>query len=441
MLVSVCAVNAKGWSVNDVGHHVRQDQGWDQLTPRRMNTTSLTADDTTPIDAVERKTPERHGVDLQASRHMAARLRLLIRANPEPSPARWQTMGQALWRTDPLADQLVAWMHAQGVGDAWRQLEQALQSPDGNRAGQPLALAEFMATTSRRPEWVDVDKLADGARVLQSTGLHGMMVLRDAGLMAGYQASAINQTLVMTGALHTGAQRRVATTTAWWLACTDDGGMAPGHAGFNMTLRVRVMHAMVRHQLLASGKWDEGYLGKPINQLDMQATYLAFSVVQLLALKTTGVWVTRSESAAVMHLWRYIGWLMGVEESLLCDAEQQGRISLYQNVLSQAPADETSVMLARALMDEPLQRHYPNAAKLRGVINKARHLSLVRWFVGASGMRALGLPPTWPWYPLLMMGPLAVWSLMLRVVPGLKPLGTRWARRRQREYLKVLTSG
>src|SRR5690554_7488598 len=91
---------------------------------------------------------------------------------------------------------------------------------------------------------------------------------------------------------------------------------------------------------------------------------------------------------------------MGVDESLLCNSEQEGRIALYQNVISQAMADDTSRQLGRSLMDQPLGRHYPNMHFLRGHWEKQVHLSIIRLFVGWRGMKDLGLP-TWtlPWYP------------------------------------------
>ncbi len=404
-----------------------------------MNVSRMKTDDTLAArDGRARPYPSRHGADLAESTRMAERLRLFVKGDPRPDEATWHTMGEALRQGDPLADDLVGWMREVGMARAWGMFEQALQAPGTLPDDAPAALRAFVAATRAWPAWVDADLMREGAEALQASGLHGMMVLRDAGLMAGYQAAAINQTLVMTGSLHKGAQRRVAETTAWWLACTEVDGMAPGGPGYAMTLRVRLMHAMVRQQLARSPAWDADKLGLPVNQLDMQATYLAFSVVQLLALKTTGAWLSGRASAAVMHLWRYIGWLMGVDERLLCDTEQQGRTVLYQNVLSQAPADETSVLLGRALMDEPLHRHYANAPGLRGRFNRARHLSLVAWFVGARGMRALGLPVTVPWYPVLVMLPFALRSVLLQALPGLMPVWRRWARARQRAYLDVL---
>lgn len=354
------------------------------------------------------------------SRAQAARLRLMIKGNPEPSEAEWQALGQAHWRGDPLADAVIDWMHAEGMDRAWPRLEAALAQGLSAVRPQDEALRAYLQATEVTPPWLDPDRVRRGAEVLQTTGLHGMMVLRDAGLMAGYQASAINQTLVQTGALHGGAHKRVAETAAWWLACTADGGMALGGDGHRQTVRVRLMHALVRGRLQRSPQWDADWLGLPINQVDMQATYLAFSAVQLLGLRMTGMLISPSDADAVMHLWRCIGWRMGVEDALMCDDETTGRVLLYRNVIGQAPADHTSAQLARALMDEPLSRPYPWAQALRGRIDRERHLSLVSWFVGAQGMRNLGLPQRAPWYPLMLLAPTAAGSLALRALPFLE---------------------
>lgn len=383
--------------------------------------------------------PTRHGANLVASREMASRLRVLVRGDPEPDAATWQQMGRALWLGDPLADALVEWMHAKGLAQAWALFERALAGCKQSLQEDGAApLRDFMQAVHARPPWLDERKLRLGARVLQSSGLHGMMVLRDAGLMAGYQASAINQTLIKTGALQGSAHRRVAETSIWWLACTEDGGMAADREGFKLTLRVRLAHAMVRRRVSKMPDWDMQRYGAPINQVDMQATYLAFSVVQLLGLRMTGVLIADREADAVMHLWRYIGWLSGLSDDWMCDDEQQGRILLYRNLISQAPADHSSRLLARALMDEPLHRRYAWGAAWRGPLNKALHLSLVRWFIGAQGMKNLGLPTASAWYPALLFVPMSLRSGLLRLLPWLRPWWRARARRQQTSYLRTL---
>jgi len=382
--------------------------------------------------------PGRHGVDLPASMRVARGVRLFLRGDVLPSPQTWAKLGDALWQGDPLADAVVAWLHREGMATAKPKLDAAIAHGLHAVPDAPPELRAYLAAAERTPTWLDPALMQAGARFLHSTGLHGMMVLRDAGLMAGYQASAINQTLVMTGALQRGVQRRIAETTSWWVDCTALGGMDRSGQGFQTTLKVRVMHALVRQNLRQRPQWDADYLGLPINQLDMQATYLGFSAVHLMALRATGVPVSSHEAQGVMHLWRYIGWLMGVDEAHLFDCEASARLGLYHNLLSQAPPDATSQALGRALMDEPLQRLYPWGAAIRGPWNKARHLSLVRLFVGAQGMRNLGLPMALPWYPVATALPRALWSGLHRVMPGGMQALAQRGRRAQEAYLPIM---
>jgi hypothetical protein len=390
----------------------------------------MTTDQTTP--------PLRHGADLTASRRMARNVRLMIKGDPEPTPQEWDRLGAALWRGDPLADDVATWLRQEGMATARATLERAIEQGLDAVPEAPEVLRRFIQAVERTPDWVDQAQLAQGARFIQSTGQYGMLVLRDAGLMAGYQASAINQTLVMTGSLQRGAQRRVAETTSWWLDCIADGGLHRHGSGFKTTLRVRAMHALVRQNLLRRPDWNSAEYGLPINQVDMQATYLGFSVVHLMALRVTGVVVSRSDAQAMVHFWRYLGWLMGVEEDLLSCTEMQGRISLYQNVISQAPPDDSSAALGRALMDEPLKRHYPWGGAWRGRFNRARHLSVVRLFVGSEGMKHLGLPPTLPWYPMLTTLPRLAWTGLHRLVPGGQARLVRRGRDSQLRYLPIV---
>lgn len=391
-----------------------------------------------PSSTDQRPAPWRHGADVDATRKIARMLRRMIRGNPEPTPAEWDALGAGLWRGDPLADDVVAWLHDVGMGVGRPMMERVIEHGLGSVPDVPAPLRRFIEAAQTTPAWVQPDLLAAGARFIQSTSLYGMMVLRDAGLMAGYQASALNQTLLMTGALKRGAQGRVAETTSWWMDCTADNGLARYSAGFKTTLRVRVMHALVRQSVSQRPQWDADKWGLPVNQVDMQATYLGFSVVHLLSLRVSGVVVTQKDSEAMMHFWRYLGWLMGVEEDLLSLTEMEGRISLYQNILSQAPPDESSAAMGRALMDEPLSRHYPWAAYVRGRFNRWRHLSIVRLFVGREGMRHLGLPPTLWWYPVLTAPTRLLWTGLHRLVPGGQASLIWRGRARQEAYLPIL---
>lgn len=383
--------------------------------------------------------PRRYASDLRAGRRQANSLRRFIKGDPTPTQEKWQAIGQSLHEGDPAMDSLVEWMVSEGGSQNRKLFERALAEGIDQVPDAPDPLRAFFAAVEKRPSWVNPDRLESGARACGISGMTGLYVLRDFGLMAGYQAGAINRPLVMTGALDKGPQRRVAETTKWWVDATRPGGISRGGPGWISTLRVRMIHAYVRRALKNHQDWDYDELALPVNQCDMHATWLAFSVIFLLGQRLLGVYLTKQERDDVMHLWRYIGWLLGVDPGLLTDNEMDGRIALYQNLLGQAPADETSRQLGRALMDEPLARSYPNWSWVRGRWNRAKHLSLVRPFVGKKGMRALGLPvAVLPWYPVLSFAPRCAWHLTHRLIPGGRERLIRQGLQVQSDYLNVL---
>ena len=102
--------------------------------------------------------------------------------------------------------------------------------------------------------------------------------------------------------------------------------MRPGGMGWESALRVRVLHAKVRRSLLrakikggdgrstALRRWDVEKNGIPINQEDMAATLLAFSVNVLIGIEiVAGKPLEEKVQRDYLALWRYLGWLLGVD--------------------------------------------------------------------------------------------------------------------------------
>ena len=370
---------------------------------------------------------------------MAERIRWMIASDPQPSDAQWRAIGESWTHGDPPMDRVVDWMIAEGVARTKPLFDRAVALGIDQIASPPPALRDFFAIVDARPSWVDPDRMSSGARASGISGLTGMDTLRDLGLVAGYQASAINRALILTKALEKGPQRRLAETTKWWIDCTRPGGMERYAAGFQTTLQVRLIHGLVRRHVRAMPQWDESFYGVPVNQGDMHATYLAFSVIFLFGQRLLGVPLTRREGDDVMHLWRYIGWLLGVDERWLVDSEQEGRVALYQNLLAQSPADDSSRQLGAAVVDEPLARKYRDLPRLRGLWNRAKHLSIARAFIGGQGMRDLGMPSNaLPWYPLLTVMPRALYHAVHRALPGGRERLIRRGLERQADYLVTM---
>lgn len=391
--------------------------------------------------------PLRHLSDVARARRAASLIvGQLPRGTPEPTEAELRHIGEGLVLGDEAADRLVDWMHRQGMRETWPRVQQAIEQGVARLSEPEAELRAFFESVEARPAWVRDDLLLEGARVCGLGGRAGMRALAVTGLMAGYQLSAINQALLATGALEKGAARRIAETTKWWIDVTEPGAMARFGEGFKSTLRVRVIHAMVRRQLSQRPNWDAADLGLPVNQTDMQATYLGFSIVYLLGLKLMGIPVRRDEKEAVLHLWRYIAWVNGVgedhlhaQDALGGGAELAAMRLLHANLLTQRMADADSARLAQALADEPLHRHYARWPALMGRFNRAMQLSIARACMGNDTLRGLGLP-LWrlPWYPLAMMAFHQPVHRLMRAWPGGREALMAWGRRRQRAYLPVL---
>ncbi|MEU8659559.1 oxygenase MpaB family protein [Actinoplanes philippinensis] len=255
----------------------------------------------------------------------------------------------------------------------------------------------FYDTLSRRPDWVDDELLARGGEACRAFGMDAGLVLAYGSLLGGYRTAAALEPLVRTGRLAGGETlRRIQETTLWWRAVTAPGGLAPGGEGWLATAHVRVMHALVNARLEADPTWDRELRGVPINQYDQASTLGVFSTSFLLHLRLLGVRVSRADAAAVMHLWSYVGWLMGVDEEWLPHTERRGRRLLYHFLANDPPPDANSTALARALIT------MTDAATTgwRRRYERERALSVSCWLLGPAAMRDLGLPYRPPWYGL-----------------------------------------
>lgn len=346
--------------------------------------------------------PARHGIDLPRSRVIAGSLRRFIREDPTPDAQQWRAIGQALQQGDPLADGVVAWFDEVGAKhglEAFRAINDGHQRLD---TSTPVALRLLFDATDTPPQWLCWDSISHGARVFHRAGGAAYMVLRNLSLMGGYRAAGLNPPLLMTGSLEGGTARRIAQTMKWVMDCTERDGLRQGGVGHRSTLHVRLVHALIRRKLQQRPEWDSALLGLPINQADMALTYLGFGVMQLLGLRFMGMPLSAQDVRGVMHLWSYACWLMGVDPRWLREGEQEGRALMYQLVLSQMPPDASSKRLGRALMRNTMSLPFASPRAARQRLERAKHLSTTRLFVGAQGMAELGLPAgTLPWYPVI----------------------------------------
>lgn len=205
------------------------------------------------------------------------------------------------------------------------------------------------------PDWYDEELARKGARFCMRSGVNSLIILRDFSLMGGYDYAYLNKPLIFTGILKKGAVKRLKDTLEFWIHVTRENGLKIHSEAYQLVVRTRLMHSYARLQINKKRKdWDVEKWGEPINFWDMIATYTGFSLVLMQGLRKLGIEISDEEEKGVFHLWKYIGYLLGIPPEYLPDNRVQAVEQLYLWSSLQDKGDEDSVQLAQALLDENL---------------------------------------------------------------------------------------
>ncbi len=349
----------------------------------------------------------------------------LVAGVRSPDPAVADLIGSRMLARDELGADLAAAMRRER-GDpervTVRQVSTALEHGLDAVENAPSELRRFLAAVEDTPDWVDMDLVERGGRAMRRLGRTRDDVLLALSLIGGYRYGGPADLLVATGGL-TGstATRRLAETQTWGIAVGRPGGMRRDGEGFRLTVHVRAMHALVNDRFERNGRWDTGRWGLPINRSDLATTLGLFNSTLLLGSRLLGRVVTAEESRAVMHLWRYVGWLMGVDEDWLFATEREQNAFNYQVLCVQDDVTPAGPALAGALVDG-------EAARLggwRGRRERRRLLALLRWFLRSDGLRDLDLPTA----PVWVLAPAIARNVVESAVIARTRTGRRWLER------------
>jgi hypothetical protein len=391
-------------------------------------------------------TPTRFREAEERSARLGRALRLVGRVE-RVDEALMERIGRGFLERDEPAARLADAIRTRADGPGRVTMAQFRAALEGGLAAvpdTPPALADFFREVERVPEWVDWALLEEGGGVYRRFGQNAADVLLQLSLVGGYRFGGPTDLLVATGGL-TGDQtlRRLAETQKWATSLSEPGSMRPpadgrpSGEGWRLTVHVRLMHALVSSAF--EPQWDTARWGLPINQTDLGSTLGLFDGVPLLGCRALGVAVPGQDSRAVMHLWKYVGHLMGVHPDFLVDSERERHRLNYHLLLAQADISDAGPLLARAIVEAQGRRRFPGwprgLQRLRGRYERERLLSMLSVFLGPASVRELGLPLRPPW----AFGYLVPLNLLRYRVLGRTPWGRRrldaWGRAVSRRIL------
>jgi ER-bound oxygenase mpaB/B'/Rubber oxygenase, catalytic domain len=299
---------------------------------------------------------------------------------------------------DPHADGAVA-EHFAGEGrsssEVFRHL--AFDGHPGTSGDDPLG--RFLSDVPADPVWLDRRAVERAQDWFADVGSHVFCALYAGSLPTAYACHAGARVLGVTARLETDTKRRLNETAQFLLDVMRPKGLDAGAEGFQAVRRIRLMHSGVRWLVAHDSRvsWDIERLGVPINQEDLLLTLLTFTEVVFEVFDSTGVGYSDSQAADYLHLWSYIGHLIGVPaDHLPLDRPDSMDLMRHVREVHFGPSRDARE-LTEALLDQSRAVLPPG---LRGM-----PASAVRWYIGDAAADLIGVPkPDWT---RVMFGPMA----------------------------------
>lgn len=333
---------------------------------------------------------------------------------------------RAMLESDALADAFADDCALIGRGRAMAMLDRVLSEdiPVDDIPDAPDSLRALIAQISDTPQWVDFDKIDLGAAAYSRHAREAGIALGTSSLVSGYHNYAAARPLIITGRFG-GNQARLRSyeTSKWTFTASRPGGMHRNGQGFIRTVRVRMIHAFVRRHIQTRLQWDDQELGIPINQADLSFTVIEFSLMPIRAMQQLGVHFTDAELEGMYMLWRYMGYLIGVNENVLITSQASAeRIEALAHFTSPGPDDDCRAYVD-SLLDDVLAVDLKRASGVLGIVGKHRGHALLhglaRDFVGKEIADDLGIDDTvWKHLPKLTTPALNAASRLAAFMPS-----------------------
>jgi hypothetical protein len=255
----------------------------------------------------------------------------------------------------------------------------------------PASLRKFFKEAETLPEWLDYSAFAPGVRMFHRNSQVILAAFVAGVLIEGFTTN-IAMSFFITGRLRDQGIRRLGQNNRHMIEIFLPGGLYRDGDGWKLSVRIRLVHAQLRHLLNRSEEWDTEAWGTPISAAHLGYAISAFSARLLKHMKTLGAQYNDEEYDSFMAVWRYSGYLMGIPETILFrDADEALR--LWEIALTCEPDSPLeSVVMAHSLVNSaPLIAGRTEPADRRELAGYVYRVS--RGLIGNEFADSLMYPP------------------------------------------------
>ncbi len=367
--------------------------------------------------------------------------------DPQPSDEFVRRFAHSYYEADPVAEAFVDEVYmARGAGSGRELLDKAIADGIESVPDAPESMRRLFAEFEQAPDWLEPDQVELGARVFRRYGT-AVFSFATTSTLEMYSESSIAKPLALSGG-YAGdtAHKRQLETARFWIDISEPGEvLASGSRGRATALRVRVMHVFIRRRLVKHPDWDWDAWGMPISIADATLTLMGGSVVPGLALWSVGHQTTIREIEALLHFWRYVGHLLGVQPSWYPVDFQESVQLMFAAFVKRAYAAGPD---GRELVESYLPAFAPKPGsglrkRIRDEFNYRAQIGYTRFWSLPWTYRRHEMPNAWPWalHPLAQFPFVLTLETFRRLVPPLDEAADRVQRWRRDRWYENETGG
>lgn len=360
------------------------------------------------------------------ARHLAGRdlAPMAMQADPPADSTVASLIGRR-WGDNPVTGQgavrlaqanklMSAWTHNAALAPGWA-------SGSGADPEVVAALEAYVAQARVLPDWADPGKIERAEAIFMEHGPLSCTLLFCSSLPECYVMPQLAEVLHIAGQLEQHTEHRIRQTAAMVFPVMMKGGLTdPEGSGVAQVLKVRLIHATIRHLILrgdpqnvrgrvppqervgparsmhsalAAHGWDVDAQGLPCSQVELAYTLLTFSYSFLKGMRTLGLGLPREDEEAYLHAWNVMGHVLGVRRELMASTMDEAA-ALFDALQAQAPLlpgqADPRPPLGRALV--AAMAHSIRVPVLRGL-----PVPLTRWLVGPDIAARIGIDEHVSW--------------------------------------------
>ena len=252
-----------------------------------------------------------------------------------------------LWDTIAIVNRQLAQWQTNGQLAAW-QADADVPAPVA------AALQDYLRAGLALPPWADAARIARAETLFFEMSMMSCTLLFCASLPECYVLPDLSGVLHVAGQLEAHTDYRIRATAAMLFPVMMKGGLTGADGGgVAQTLKVRLIHATIRHLILrgspaaalrqraaglaaaipalpAQGAslhqslyahgWDIAADGLPCNQQELAYTLLTFHYIYLRGLRRLGLGLSAADEQAYLHAWNVMGHVLGIDSALMAES-------------------------------------------------------------------------------------------------------------------------